>query len=232
MIFLILAGIGCIAILIIGHWWPRLKLKRWRKALALDKHERALNEIYAPVNGFLLSKAARKSNDAFEYVYGEIDFESFVALLTLCKPDEKTCFYDLGSGTGKAVLAFTMVFDGYKSCGIELFSNLHYCAQTRQQRLSQLNDYRTKATHITFKHSDFLDVSFPDATLVFINATAFFAERWLQISRHIEQVKPGTLVISTSKALDSNLFITKTVTPVRMSWGVVNAYIQERSLGG
>jgi hypothetical protein len=218
----------CFAMFLLWCTWPRLQIKRWRRALALDKHGKNFNKLYATINGFLLSKEARKINDALEYVYGEIDFESFIALLTLCRPNEKTCFYDLGSGTGKAVLACAMVFDVRKSTGIELFSNLHQCAEMQQHHLSLLEEYQTKAEHIRFIQNNFLEVLFPDATLLFINATAFFAEHWLQISKHMEHVQPGTLVISTSKALKSSQFLTKIITPVTMSWGVVNAYIQER----
>ncbi|WP_065240049.1 MULTISPECIES: methyltransferase domain-containing protein [Legionella] len=204
------------------------KITLWQNALALDKHFAVFQQLYADMNGFALSKEARLDSDALEYVYGEIEFESFIALLSLCHPDSSTVFYDLGSGTGKAVLACAMVFNVKKSCGIELFASLHQSAELQKQRLSERPGYLEIASCIDFKKGDFLQIPFDDASLIFINATAFFGEAWQTISKSVEQIKPGSLVITTSKALTSNLFACLRTTKVAMSWGIVNAFIQQR----
>ncbi|KTD07604.1 hypothetical protein [Legionella jamestowniensis] len=226
LIFFLLLLLAAILI-----WFGRRQqraVKRWRKALSLDKHFAIYQALYNNINGFALSQHARRKEAALEYTYGEIDFESFIALLSLCQPNPATVFYDLGSGTGTAVIACTLVFDVRKSCGIELFSELHHCALRQKQRLQAYKGYQEKAKHITFIKDDFLNCQFSDASLVFINATAFFGGHWLAISKHLEQLQPGSVVISTSKALVSPLFITRKVTAVNMSWGVVNAFIQEK----
>lgn len=210
------------------QWRRQWKIRHWRKSLALSKHEAIYQQLYAEVDGFALSQVARAGNDAIEYVYGEISFEPFIALLSLCHPDCSTVFYDLGSGTGKAVLASMMVFDVQKSCGIELFSSLCDCAKNQQLRLGQIPAYKAKAERIEFRQENILDAQFRDATLVFINATAFFGQLWQAISKQVEQIKPGSLVISTSKALNSTAFITLAVKEVAMSWGLVRAFIQQR----
>ncbi|MCC5014337.1 MULTISPECIES: hypothetical protein [Legionella] len=218
----------CSLFLFLPLWRRQIKLQRWRKSLSLNKHYKVYRQLYANVDGFALSKVERTKQDAPEYVYGEIDFESFIALLSLGKPGPSTVFYDLGSGVGKAVLACIMVFDVKKSCGIELFSSLHHCAQQQQQRLTCIRDYETKANRIKFIQGNFLETSVADANLIFINATAFFGETWLAISQLVEQIQPGALVITTSKTLRSDLFTLETVTQVKMSWGIVKAYIQQR----
>ncbi|STX27622.1 putative methyltransferases [Legionella beliardensis] len=204
------------------------KIKKWQRALQLNLHQPIFNRLYAQVNGFALSKLARCNHDAIEYTYGEIEFESFIALLTSCHPQANTVFYDLGSGTGKAVIACAMVFDIDKIYGIELFTPLHQCATKQQQKLALIKGYQDKARKIILRQGNFLEESMVDGTIIFINATTFIAELWEKLSRHIEQVKPATLVITTSKALTSKQFIIKKVMPVKMSWGIVNAYIQER----
>ncbi|WED43031.1 hypothetical protein [Legionella cardiaca] len=206
----------------------RRPLKQWRKALLLDKHFAIYQKLYADVDGFALSRRARISQDALEYVYGEIEFESFIALLSLCKPNASTIFYDLGSGTGKAVIACTLVFNVQHCRGIEILTTLYECAKDTQLRLKQIPAYQEKASRIQFILGNFLDKNLNEASLVFINATAFFGEHWLAVSRHLEQLNPGALVISTSKALQSAEFITTKVTLVRMSWGLVKAFIQQR----
>lgn len=215
-----------------GLSWPwlrrRRRVYRWRKRLQLNLHQADFNLLYSDVDGFALSKQARAQQDSMEYVYGEIEFESFIALLSICPITPQTVFYDLGSGVGKAVIACAMVFNLQAYRGIELFEELHQVAKRRAALLQKIPRYQDKALHIAFKQGDIWQEPFSDATLIFVNATAFFGERWTQLSHHIGQVKPGSLVISTSKALDSDLFEPISEKPLRMSWGVVKAYIQRR----
>lgn len=210
------------------RWSRAVAIVRWQKALNLKKHLRAYHHLYSKMNGFTLSREARISNDAVEYVYGEIDFISFIALLSLAKPDCDTVFYDLGSGTGKAVLACAMVFNVRESHGIELLTTLHHAACQQKQSLSSLPDYVNAAKAINFTNSDFLQTNFSHATLIFINATGFFGQTWGKISQRLEQITHDLTVITTSKALKSNAFIIIKTTTVQMSWGLVTAFIQQR----
>ncbi len=222
---------SCLLILLavsIPHWLRGLAYKRWHKKRALDQHLSAYIELYATVNGFTLSHAARHTRDAMEYVYGEIDFIPFIALLSLTKPDENTVFYDLGSGTGKAVIACAMVFNVKESHGIELFSSLHHAACNQLQSLSDMTDYSTTIQKIHFTNDHILNSDFHDATLIFINATGFFGEPWVTISQRIEQTTQCATVITTSKPLKSTAYSIIHTTSVQMSWGIVTAYIQQR----
>jgi precorrin-6B methylase 2 len=205
------------------------RIKAWRQGLALDAHEVVFKHIYQSVDGFALSKLARSRGDALEYVYGEIDFEAFIALLSLCQPHADSIFYDLGSGVGKAVLAFQMVFHGQKSCGIELFPELNDCAQAQKEALAQYPQYQLVSQSIQFTQGDFLSHPLQEANLLFINSTAFLGDYWQEISQHLEQeLNPGTRVISTSKALRSPAFQLEHNTLVQMSFGGVQAFIHQR----
>jgi hypothetical protein len=210
------------------QWRRKTITKRWHKALNLDQHHPVYEQLYKDTNGFILSREARAEHDAIEYTYGEIDFIPFIALLSLTKPDEQTVFYDLGSGAGKAVLACAMVFNVQKSCGIEIFTQLHHAALTQKQRLLDIPNYKMKAAHIDFINMDFLQADISDATLIFINATALFGETWLALNEYLLQVKPHTTIITTSKKLSSDAFVVRKTTTVQMSWGLVDAYIQHR----
>ena len=210
------------------HWRRALAIKRWRNALALDKHQATHLQLYATVNGFSLSRDARSEQDAMEYVYGEIEFIPFIALLSLTNPDHNTIFYDLGSGTGKAVLACAMVFNIKQSNGIELFRTLHNAACETKDDLSRIPGYSDKADQVHFIQGDFLHAEFSDATLIFINATGFFGQTWDAISQRLERELHCTTVITTSKALKSSAFNITKITNVQMSWGIVSAYIQQR----
>ncbi len=206
----------------------RILVKQWYYQLALDKHHTKHQQLFATVNGYSLSRQARSEHDAIEYTYGEIEFLSFIALLSLVHPNSDTIFYDLGSGIGKAVIACAMVFNVNRSCGIELLNPLHDAALKQLQQLQCQSNYQEVAKKIHFIHADFLQTDFSDATLIFINASTFFGEIWIELNNQLQQMKPGVIIITTSKKLLSAAFIVTKATTVQMSWGPVSAYIQQR----
>jgi hypothetical protein len=198
---------------------------RWFRALNLKTHQRHFDELYQAVNGFALSQIARQKGDAMEYTYGEIEFIPFIALLSLVHPDKDTVFYDLGSGTGKAILACAMVFTVKKSCGIELFEELHQSACDQKQHLERIPEYQEKAQTIQFMHTNFLQADISDATLIFINASALFGDTWEALSQRLRQLKSGTIILMTSKKLSCDVFEIKKETLIQMSWGVVRVFV-------
>ena len=235
-LFIINIGIATLALtMVLARLIPRFRrkmvIKRWYQSLSLEKHRANFQQLFSDIDGFSVSRQARLGHDAIEYTYGEIDFVSFIALMSLTNPNTNTLFYDLGSGTGKAVLACAIVFNVRKCCGIELFSTLHNSALRQLHHLQRLPDYHDKATSIHFINGDFLLIDFSDATLIFLNATAFFGEMWTAINHQLKQVKPGTIIITTSKKLSLDAFIVKKTTTVQMSWGLVRAYIHQRLQG-
>jgi len=210
------------------YWRRQAILKRWSNSLSLNQHLLYFQTLFSDIDGFNLSRQSRVPYNAIEYTYGEIDFIPFIALLTLTKTNSNTVFYDLGSGIGKAIFAAAMVFHVKKACGIEILRPLHEAALQQQQRLGQFSQYAEIAHNIHWINADFLTTDITDATVVFINATAFFGERWILVCHYLKQLKPGAYIISTSKQLfDAQLLLIKK-TPIQMSWGVVNAYIHQK----
>lgn len=213
------------------HWRRHHQLKpiqRWYRELDLIAHEAAFNELYQPVNGFQISQSARTQMDDFAFTYGEIEFCHFIALLSLAQPNEHTVFYDLGSGTGKAVIACTMVYPIRKSVGIEVLSPLHQTACQQKQRLQLNAHYAAAAEKIELRHADFLKTDLNDATLIFINATAFFSPLWEDLGARLQNIISLRTVITTSKPLNIPSFRIRIKTKVQMSWGIVTAFIHER----
>ncbi|MDF1758199.1 MAG: hypothetical protein P1U74_07880 [Legionellaceae bacterium] len=219
-----------IGVLNYKYFLNRVKIKRWMKALSIPKHQAVFEEITESSDGFNLSKQARVDSDAPEYTYGEVVFTPFVALLSLAGPNSNTIFYDLGSGIGKAVFACSMVFNVNKSFGIELFPNLHTAAVSIQNKLAKITEYASIANTIKFINADFLKTDFSDATLIFINATGLFGETWHALNAKLDNLPRGVKIITTSKMLISDKFEILKETKVEMSWGVVTAYIQEKTL--
>jgi hypothetical protein len=203
-------------------------ISRWQKSLNLKEHAKVFHQLYQDANGFVLSQHARQKHDSPEYTYGEIEFLSFIALLSLTKLDESTVFYDLGSGIGKAVLACSMVFPVHQCVGIELFPELHFEACKRLGQLSALENYKGKTKKIKFILADFLEANLNDATFIFINSTSFFGPIWEKLCIKLEQLPHLNTVITTSKTLSCTNFSMVMRTKVEMSWGVVFAYIHTK----
>lgn len=206
----------------------RWRTQKWSKALQLEKHSATYEKLFKTVNGFELSRRSRALKDAPEYLYGEIDFFGFIALLSIEKPEKNTIFYDLGSGIGKAVIACMMVYDVQKSCGVELFSLLHQAAAQQQKILSTFDDYLNKASKIQFIEGDFLHIDFKEATYVFVNATAFVSVLWETLSQQIADSN-AQVVISTSKPLKNTAFQVSRKLQIPMSWGPATVFIQKRA---
>ena len=190
-----------IALIFLPYGLRKIKIACWRHSLGLKHHQRVFQQLFSDVNGFALSRAERVKQDALEYVYGEIEFTAYIALLSLVKPNQETVFYDLGSGVGKAVIACAMVFPVKKCAGIELFQSLHQVATLKHQQLTSISGYETQVNIIQFIQADYLTTDFSDATCIFINASALFGDTWSTLSRRIEDTLSCTTVITTSKTI-------------------------------
>ncbi|WP_157737801.1 methyltransferase [Legionella waltersii] len=206
----------------------RHRISRWKSKLQLDKHAPIFESIFSEVNGFQLSQISKQNCNAIDYIYGEIEFLPFISLLSLVKPNTDTVFYDLGSGTGKAVIACAMVFPIKRAVGIELFPLLHEASWDRTAKLEVIDGYQCIQDKISFIQGNFLDINISDATLVFINASTLIGNSWNSLIKRLESTSSINTVITTTKPLKSGVFTMVNATCVEMSWGVVNAYIHHR----
>lgn len=78
--------------------------------------------------GKTLSKEERDRKNLTQeksLIYGEVEFNSFYRVLRKINAEPGTIFYDLGSGTGKAVFAARLTQDFSKCIGIEILQSLH-----------------------------------------------------------------------------------------------------------
>lgn len=228
------ASLTCLFIFIATlffYYHKKRKLRRiwqWQHSLNLEKHQQVFHQLYHEINGFRLSYLARQKQDAIEFTYGEIEFLPFIALLSLVKPDCDTVFYDLGSGTGKAVLACAMVYPVHQSIGVEILPELYQSACTQSQQLATNPDYLEAVKKIEFISGDFLEVDLSQATLIFINSTTMFGCVWEKLCARLNDLPQLNTVITTSKSLISNNFLPVNCTKIQMSWGVVDAFIHIR----
>ncbi|MFA6037722.1 MAG: hypothetical protein WC748_06370 [Legionellales bacterium] len=198
------------------NWLAQYKKRRQAMAVC--------HKLYYNVPGFNLAKQGRADQQLFsyEYIYGEINYKSFIKLLDQCEINKESIFYDLGSGVGKAVVCAALLYDFKKTCGIEQLELLHNSAISIQQ--SELLKNKT----IHFIQADLLTSDWSEANIIFINASAFIADFWQNILEKLKQLKPGTQIIIISKLLPSDHFAMHYSDFLPMSCGIVRVGIYVR----
>jgi SAM-dependent methyltransferase len=177
------------------------------------------HEIYQHISGFHLAKQARSDQQLFsyEYLYGEIDYLTFAQLLLRCTIHPDTVFYDLGSGTGKAVVFAALLLELKQACGIEQLTLLHESAKEASNHLIDKN--------IHFYQADLLRHPWHHADLVFVNATAFIGDFWQQVLEQLKKLQAGTQIIIVTKQLPADHFKLIYQDFLPMSWGLARVGI-------
>ena len=169
--------------------------------------------------------------------YGEIDFVSIgQVLLTIeerfnCMP-KGGIFYDLGSGTGKGVVAAALLGDFSICRGIELLEGLFsistaiktkYDERTSQILAEHSGLFRTLPT-VELYLNDFFQYDWSDAGLIFANSTCFDHDMMRKIGQ--VQLRNGTVGISFTKTIPGDNWIVLESIKKDMSWGEATVYIQ------
>jgi hypothetical protein len=183
-------------------------------------------------DGKRISKAerARKGLSKSALVYGEVAFSTLGEVLwsPLCAriPERGACFIDLGSGTGRGVLAAASLHSFGRLVGVEILEGLHHAA------LDVASHYET-SVRPTFKPTDprahakielicgsFLDVDWPSyANVVFANSTCFDDDLMASIESQGQGLKDGSLIITLTRPLTGPYYKLVYCEAHKMSWG-------------
>ena len=188
-----------------------------------------------------LQRHVSKNNGTCEHdhtedslVYGEIDLQGFCDLLLHHIPHNSSdVFYDLGSGSGRAVFAARFVGDFRECVGIELLSNLHEMASSVRSLYRFQYQHKLIYQHVQFVCSDLLDYDgwWKDGTVVYVPNLLFDDKLKEQIAEKAVKLQSGAFLICLKKFEGANfnsVFELVTERPVVMSWGESNTYIYKR----
>jgi hypothetical protein len=166
-------------------------------------------------------------------VYGEIDFEGFRKLLQCLPPPVshgEGIFYDIGSGSGKAVFTARFTGDFDQCVGIELLPNLHQLATSVNSLYKILYRHKLKWQTVAFHCADLMEYDWSDGTVVYAPSLLFDDAMMACISTKAQDLQQGAYLISLKRfaAMDPTAFeiIQEAVFP--MSWGSANIYIYRR----
>mmetsp|Transcript_19293 Transcript_19293/g.38544 ORF Transcript_19293/g.38544 Transcript_19293/m.38544 type:complete len:271 (-) Transcript_19293:16-828(-) len=204
--------------------------------------------------GKAVSKKEREETkqNASTLVYGEINFEAFALAMEKVKhrygrPNEYHSgaegimqapggvFYDIGSGTGKPVIAAIVLHNFARAIGIEYLEGLHVTSLEVLQRWDSEVRYQLdyeNPTEVEFIHGDATDFEvkdWSDGDVLFANSTCFDAPLMEAIAARAASLKKGTFFITLTKRLPSDHFEVLEHEVHQMSWGSATVYIQQKT---
>ena len=141
-------------------------------------------------------------------------------------------FYDLGSGTGKAVFVARFLHDFGRCGGIEVLEGLAEAASEVQAAYDQ-GDYRSYLTvsgagDCQLVQGSLLEDDWSDGDVCFANSTCFDDDLMEAMARRAEQLKPGAYFVTFTKGLPSPKFEVMERKRYKMSWGPATVYIHRR----
>jgi hypothetical protein len=193
------------------------------------------NVLYSDVNGYALSNAARQKLNHYDksHTYGEVSAESIYRILNEVKPKEGEIFYDLGSGTGKAVIMAALTYPFAKCKGVELLDDLHdgavsvlkrYDTEIKAHMQDQLDQ-----TEIEFIHANFFECDLRDANVIFVHSTCLDEYTMNKLEEKLAyELLPQTRVVTVTKTFQSDVFDLKKYQEYNMAWGKAIAFFYEK----
>ena len=150
-------------------------------------------------------------------------------------------FYDLGSGTGKPVLAMSLIYRLKRLIGIEFLENLYKLSLGIKQNYdktigNKFENYRQlfnfdTPNQIEFLQGDFLKHNWEDTSIIFINSTCYSINLMNNIANKAnKECKSGTIIITFTKRLTALSVDWELRDGFRrlMSWGIATIYIHRR----
>ena len=150
-------------------------------------------------------------------------------------------FYDLGSGTGKPVIAMSLMHKFKKLTGIEFLENLVKLSKgikniydekikDKFAKNKEILSFNTPNT-IEFVKGDFFKHNWNDASVIFANSTCFSIQMIDQIAdKANKECKSGTIIITFTKKLNklNSDWILKDGFRRLMTWGIATIYVHRR----
>jgi len=114
----------------------------------------------------------------------------------MAKVGKTSVIYDLGSGTGNALIIAAKEF-GAKGIGIEIDPLRYY--------ISQWNNFRYHTSNkVTFHKQNFFSVPISDATVIFMYLIPAAIRRLTP--KFLKEIKPGTIFVSYVYEMPLDLF--------------------------
>lgn len=158
-------------------------------------------------------------------VAGEVVFPAFAALAAELAPRPGERFLDLGSGVGRAVVAWALLFPQCHAAGIEIREQLHQVASAVFQRLD--SGVRER---IHLHRDDFFEWPWNDADVLLLNSTGLDEAAMGRAIHKLRHAASGMRVVTLSQPLPLPTFGFKLIAQrhYKMTWGNATAFIYRK----
>jgi len=195
-------------------------------------------------------KALKSGLKAVNFVYGEIDINSFFHLLNKVGiNDENETYIDLGCGSGVTLIAASLMIYYNKKynkvikfkniIGIDLLSmKIEECRKTLTYIDSNINDFHNKGVEyyeyliqkkpeINVILQNFLQYDWTTADVVYACATCFALDLLDQLEVKLKELKVGSRIILLDSLIlqsQDNIFQLMDTYSCKTTWGIGIAY--------
>jgi ubiquinone/menaquinone biosynthesis C-methylase UbiE len=180
----------------------------------MDRKKAAMfEECYEMINSFSIvgSEKDRRGLHGKSFTYGETPIPAMRRILAEVRPKKSDVFYDLGSGTGKAVFTAALYFPFRKAVGIECLKDcVRLCNEMK--RLLELEN-------VEFRHGSMGRIDWSDATVVYAHSTCFSDSLMRTILKKMKGLKRGARVILITKTPQADFLRLDKAIKIRLSWG-------------
>ena len=170
--------------------------------------------------------------------YGEISFSSFLSIMNTLNDNlgggiKGGTFYDLGSGSGRAIYTTRFSHDFDRCVGLELMGNLHSLAVSVGEKYD-VSRYEKRLIfrdcECQFYNADILEYDWSDGDVVFAHSTCFGKTLLEAIFERSKMLKSGSILIMFSelpKGMDEffELFL---YSKEKMTWGTSEVFFLRR----
>jgi SAM-dependent methyltransferase len=199
------------------------------------KLEQVLQNLFSDCSYELARSASvkeREENDLLtdSLVYGEMEFSSIKNILKFLKRDARGGkFYDIGSGSGRAVFTARVLQDFDCCVGIELLPNLHELAVSVTNGYNETWKRKLAFGKVEFHCEDFLKYDWSDGDVVFAHSTCFEDDLLQSLFSKAKDLSPGSFLISCkSCGIDYTAFDLITEMRQKTSWGESDIFVFRR----
>ncbi|MFC1659316.1 hypothetical protein ACFL0U_01995 [Pseudomonadota bacterium] len=195
---------------------------------SIEEVKKIINTLYSDIEGYKLYTQAKVKNHK-EYknlIYGEIP-------VTVLKDifEEASCtegiFYDLGSGTGKLVLAANMLCNFSRCIGIEILDELHKVAVEKGTEYEKTLDDSERGK-IEFIKGDFLKHNFSDADLIVAGLPSQDPKVLDNLEKKFEELRSGIKIVTIIGFLKTDKVKEIKNKKYDFPWGKSTAYFYEK----
>lgn len=172
----------------------------------------------------LAEEARRYAVPARSLVAGEIELSSFAPLIASLRVAPGERFLDLGSGLGRAVVAWALLLPQCTAAGIEIRQSLHDGAVGIVGGLSPELQQR-----VHLHCGDIFLCDWHEANVLLVNSTGFDDDLMAKVAAKVVHTVAGTRVITLSQPLlHCRGLELLSQAPYRMTWGNCTVYVYQR----